>query len=130
MSTVHNPNSIAPPLSHYSHGIKVPANAEWLYIAGQVGIGSDGNLAQGFEAQCDIVWNNIKAILEDAGMGWENLVKVNIYLTNPADTGASRTLRDKYLGDLEKPPAATLAIISQLASPDFVVEIEGVAAKA
>ena len=130
MSTVHNPATIAAPLSHYSHGIKVPPDAEWLYIAGQVGIGSDGKLAEGFDAQCDIAWNNIKAILEDAGMGFENLVKVNIYLTNTADTAASRTLRDKYLGDLEMPPAATLAIISQLASPDFVVEIEGVAAKA
>lgn len=130
MSTVHNPATIAAPLSHYSHAIKVPAGAEWLYIAGQVGVGADGKLADGFEAQCDIAWNNIKAILADAGMGWENLVKVNIYLTNPADTGASRTLRDKYLGDLAKPPAATLAIISQLANPDFVVEIEGVAAKA
>ncbi len=130
MSTVHNPATIAAPLSHYSHGIKVPPNAEWLYIAGQVGIAADGKLAEGFEAQCDIVWNNIKAILEDAGMGCEDLVKVNIYLTNPADTAASRTLRDKYLGDLEKPPAATLAIISQLANPDFAVEIEGVAAKA
>lgn len=130
MSTVHNPVAIAAPLSHYSHGIKVPPNAEWLYIAGQVGIGADGKLAEGFEAQSDIVWNNIKAVLEDAGMGFEDLVKINIYLTNPADTAASRTLRDKYLGHLEKPPAATLAIISQLANPDFAVEIEGVAAKA
>jgi 2-iminobutanoate/2-iminopropanoate deaminase len=130
MSTVHNPASIAAPLSHYSHGVKVQPNAEWLYIAGQVGIGPDGKLAEGFEAQSDIAWTNIGAILEDAGMSWGNLVKINIYLTNPADAGASRTLRDKYLGDLAKPPAATLAIISQLANPDFVVEIEGVAAKA
>lgn len=130
MSTVHNPASIAAPLSHYSHAIKVPPNAEWLYIAGQVGIGLDGQLAEGFEAQSDIVWNNIKAIIEDAGMGFEHLIKVNIYLTDTADIPASRTLRDKYLGDLEKPPAATLAIISQLANPDFLVEIEGIAAKA
>lgn len=130
MNSVHNPKGISAPLSHYSHALKVPRNAEWLYIAGQVGIGPDGKLAEGFEAQCDVVWNNIKAILSDAGMGFEDLIKINIYLTDPQYTGASRTQRDKYLGKLERPPAATLAIISQLANPKFLVEIEAVAAKA
>lgn len=130
MNSRHNPKSIPAPLSHYSHGIKVPTNAEWLYIAGQVGVGADGQIPDGFEAQADIVWTNIGAILKDAGMGYQDLVKINVYIVNKEHTALSRTTRDKYLGKLERPPAATLAIITQLANPKFLVEIEAVAAKA
>lgn len=130
MNAMHNPKSIAAPLGRYSHGVRVPANAEWLYIAGQLGIAPDGTLAKGIQAQCEMAWRNVAAILADAGMGLEHLVKVNVYLTNPGDTGTSREVRDKVLAGVKNPPAATLVVITQLAKPEFLVEIEACAAKA
>ena len=130
MNAIHNPKSISAPLGRYSHGVKVPKNAEWLYIAGQLGVKPDGTTAAGIAAQCETAWQNVGAILADAGMGFEDLVKVNIYLTNPEHTGASREARDKALAGVKNPPAATLVIITQLVKPEYLVEIEACAAKA
>ena len=129
MLKTYNPKTVAPPFGKYSHGIKVPANAEWLYIAGQPGVMQDGKMAEGIEAQCQWAWKNVIAILADAGMGLNDLVKITVFLTNGDDVGAYRKARDSIIGDA-RPPAATLAVIPRLASPDWLVEIEAVAAKA
>ena len=122
-----NPKTVAPPLGAYSHAIEVPAGARWLHIAGQVGMAPDGTVPQSAEAQCEQIWKNIVAILEAAGMGVRDLVRINSYLTRAEDIAVARTVRAKYLGDHE--PASTLLVISRLAGPDLLMEIEAVAAK-
>lgn len=126
MSIRHKPASIAPPFSSYSHGVEVGANARWLHISGQVGVLPDGTLAQGASAQIDQAWRNVLAVLEGAGMAPENLVKVNSYLTRQEDIGLSREIRETLLDGAE--PASTLVIVPALAHPDWLVEIEAVAA--
>ena len=128
MNIVRNPNTVAPPFGKYSHSIEVPAAARTLYVAGQVGVMPDGKMAEGVDAQCQWAWKNLIAILKDAGMGIEDVVKINIYLTNPDHVAAFRKARDLFIGDNR--PAATLAVISRLAGPDWLVEIEAVAARA
>lgn len=128
MSKTHNPATIAPPTGRYQHGVEVPAGARWLYISGQVGNRPDGTVPAGIAAQADAVWANIKAILVEAGMGLEDLVKINVLVTDARFVAATREARDKALGDT-RPPASTLAVVVALASPDFLVEIEAIAAK-
>lgn len=128
MLKIHNPKTVAPPFGKYSHGVKVPAGAEWLYISGQPGVMADGKMAQGIEAQCQWAWKNLLAILADAGMGLDDLVKITVYLTNADNVAAYRNARDAVIGNA-RPPAATLAVIPRLASPDWLVEIEAIAAK-
>lgn len=127
MPKVHNPASISPPLALYSHAIENAANARWLHISGQVGVKPDGSLADGVEAQADQAFANIAAILEDAGMGIGDLVKMSIFLVSADDIGDYRKARDRHLGDAR--PASTLLVISALARPDMKIEIEAVAAK-
>ncbi|MCG8690564.1 MAG: RidA family protein [Minwuiales bacterium] len=127
MPKVHNPATISPPLALYSHAIENAANARWLHISGQVGVEPDGSTAEGVEAQADRAFANIVAILEDAGMGVGDLVKVTSFLTSTDDIGAYRKARDKHLGDAR--PASTLLVISALARPDLKIEIEAIAAK-
>src|SRR5665213_3193639 len=79
----HNPAKSAQPKGPYSLGVEVPPNARWLAIAGQVPLAADGSVPQGIKAQSEQVWRNILNVLESAGMGVENLVKVNHYLTKP-----------------------------------------------
>ena len=123
-----NPSAIAPPIARYAHGIEVPSNARWLYVSGQVGIDADGNMAQGIEAQSENCWRNILAILEEAGMGFDDLVRVNSYITDARFVPGFRTGRDRVLtGD--HIPASTLVVCAGLASPDMLVEVEAVAAK-
>jgi len=129
MFKIHNPSTIAPPTGRYQHGIEVPATARWLYVSGQVGNLPDGSIAVGIAAQADAVWANLKAILAAADMGPGDLVKINVLLTDARFIQASREARDKALGDA-RAPASTLSVVTALASPDFLIEIEAIAAKA
>ena len=122
----YNPSTITAPFSRYSHGVEGPGSARWLHISGQVGVAPDGQIAQGAEAQMEQAWRNIFAILESAGMTRQDLVKVTVYLTRTEDIGRYRDVRDRMLQGAE--PASTLLIVAGLASPDWLVEIEAVAA--
>jgi enamine deaminase RidA (YjgF/YER057c/UK114 family) len=128
MHMTHNPPTVAAPASRYSHGVEVKPNARWLHISGQVGVRPDGRTAADFAAQAEACWNNIAGILKAAGMGLEDLVKITAFIVNPADIAALRAVRDRFIGDAR--PASTLIVVVALANPDWLVEIEAVAAKA
>lgn len=128
MHKIHNPQAVAKPVSSYSHGIEVPPGARWLHVSGQVGVAPDGSVRPGIEAQAEQCWANIRHILAAAGMGMEDLVKLTTLLTSPAFIGPARAVRDRALGAVR--PASTLIIVAGLASPDYLIEIEAIAARA
>ena len=123
--TIHNPQT---PMASYSHGIEVPPNARWLHISGQVAVDKDGQTPETFEAQVKLVFENLGAVLESAGMTPKDLVKVNVYLLRPEDIPALRAARDVFQGEAR--PASTLVVVSRLVRPEWLVEIEAVAAQA
>lgn len=125
---IHNPTTIAAPLGAYSNGIATTAGGQWLHIAGQVGVLPDGSLADGLEAQADAAWRNLLAVLADAGMGVEHLVKVQHFLTDPVDLPAYGAVRARHLGQAR--PASTLLFVAGLAQPGWKVEIDAVAWRA
>lgn len=127
MNRMRNPPAVAPPGGRYSHAVEVPANARLLYISGQIGAAADGAVPSGIVAQTENCWRNILAILADAGMGIADLVKVTIFLTREADIAAYRDARDRIIGDAR--PASTLVVCSRLVRPEWLVEVEAVAAK-
>jgi enamine deaminase RidA (YjgF/YER057c/UK114 family) len=121
-----DPRAVAPPFSRYSHGVEAPAGARWLYVSGQVGVMPEGKVATGAEAQIEQAWRNVLAVLAAAGMGPRDLVKVTTFLIDRADLPMGRAVRDRILEGAE--PASTLIVVAGLASPDWLVEIEAVAA--
>ena len=127
MNRANNPSTVAPPIGAYSHSVEIPPGSRILYISGQVGIGPDGLLKEGVEAQTEQVCRNIIAILEANGMGLKDLVKVNSYIINPSDLAGFRAARTRVFGDAK--PASTLAVIQALAGPQYLVEIEAIAAQ-
>ena len=122
------PTTVAPPFSAYSHAVEIPAGARMLYVSGQLGVAPDGSVPVDFEGQADQAFRNVIAILEAAGMAASNLVRVNTYLTDSAHIGQYRAIRDRHLGGHEA--ASTMLVISALAQPHFLIEVEAVAAKA
>lgn len=128
MNSFSNPDSVHKPLGKYHHTVKVPGNSELLAIAGQVGMDNQGKLASGVRAQTEQVCRNILACLEANGMDRRDLVKVTAYLTDARYTDDYRAGRTAVLG-AETEPASTLVIVSGLASPDILVEVEAWAAK-
>lgn len=129
MLKTNNPKSIAAPAAMYSHSVEIPPNARWLYTAGQVGVRPDGTLPDGFEAQHDQIWKNTLAILADAGMGPGNIVRLNVYSTDPDGLRFVKPHREKYLAPGHI-PASTWVVVNRLANPQWVVEMETIAAKA
>ena len=122
----HNPATIAAPASRYSHAVEVRGPARWLHISGQVGVRPDRTVPPDSETQMEVAWTNLLAILREVGMSADNLVKITTFITDAADVGLVRTVRDRHLGTMT--PASTLLVVSRLAHPDYRFELEAVAA--
>ncbi len=123
----HNPDTVAPPVGAFSHAIEVPPGARTLFLSGQLGIDPEGNLGKDIQAQSRLVWENISSLLKAANMDFGNLVKVTAYLTDLDDLAEYGAARSAALGDHR--PASTLLFVSHLASPDWKVEVEVIAAE-
>jgi enamine deaminase RidA (YjgF/YER057c/UK114 family) len=128
MPKTFNPPGVAPPASRYSHGAEVGSGARWLYISGQVGTAPDGTIRQGLKAQMEQVFANIDKVLETGGMIKRDVVKLTVFVTQPGPEALAvyRTLRDEWLEG--HAPTATYLVVAGLAHPDFLVEIEAIAA--
>ena len=129
MLKTFNPTGMVLPASRYSQGVEISPNARWLYISGQIGVAPDGSVAKGLEAQFKQAFENIGTVLAAAGMAKTDLVKVTVFVTEPgAETlGVYRKARDEWMEG--HAPAATYLVVNGLALPEFLVEIEAVAAK-
>lgn len=114
-----------PPNPIYSQGMLVQAPRRTLYVSGQVGVGPDGQPAQGIVAQARAAIANLGAVLSEADMSTDNIVKLTIYLTDEASIPG---FMEAGAGTLPvPPPAVTLLIVKGLASPALLVEIEAIA---
>ena len=121
------PASICAPFARYSHGIEVPRGARLVFCSGQLGVGPDGMIPENVEAQADLCFVNIDAILNEAGMAMCDIVRINAYVTAREHMAGYMASRDKHAGS--PPPASTLMIVGGFTKPEFKVEIEVVAAK-
>ncbi len=128
MNQFVNPKTSHKPLGAYTHSVKIPADAEWLMIAGQVGINAKGQIQDGIRKQAEQAFRNVVACLRANRMNKGDLVKLTVFITAPRFVDAYRAARKKVIGDAVK-PASTLLVIDGLASPDLLIEVEGVAAK-
>ncbi len=127
MNKLHNPETVAPPFSSYSHAVESMQNCHVLFISGQVGVNPDGSLAEGIEAQTETALNNIRETLRSANMDFEDITRLNTYVVNREDIAKVRGVRESVLGDAR--PASTLVLVAGLASEDWLIEIEAIAAK-
>jgi 2-iminobutanoate/2-iminopropanoate deaminase len=127
MPRFFNPATVPAPASHYSQGIAHGAAFKRLIISGQIGVGVDGTIAKGLEAQMEQAWDNLLHILEAAQLDHADLVKITVFVTVPGSVGLYRKIREKKLG--AHAPCATYLEIAGLASPELLVEIEGEAVR-
>jgi 2-iminobutanoate/2-iminopropanoate deaminase len=121
-----SPSSIRPPLARYSHGIAVPAGHRLVFTAGQLGIAPDESVPADGEAQADLCFANIAAILAEDGMTLANIIRLSVYVTAREHMQGYRRSRDRQFPGT--PPTTTLIMVSGLERPEFVVEIEAIAA--
>jgi 2-iminobutanoate/2-iminopropanoate deaminase len=122
-----NPDTIMEPYGgNYSHGLVIPPGASLMFVSGQIGETRDATMLEGIEAQTRQVWENIGAVLQSAGFGYGDIVKINSYVARRSEYAAYAAVRREFLGDLK--PAMT-GIIVELAAEEMLVEVEVIAAK-
>lgn len=125
----HNPSEICAPTQNlYSHGVEAPAGSRILHVAGEIGVRPDGTLPTTLEGQVEQLMQNFKAILASAGMGFDDIVKVQAYCLSREDIFTYAHARNKYFSG--NPPATTAIVVAGLASPDWLIEVDMVAARA
>jgi len=127
---IFSPATLPPPVG-YSHIAKVDRGTI-VYIAGQVSSDASGRLVGegNFEAQVEQVFKNLKLALDAAGATMADIVKMNTYLVAEVgqdDIAKLRAIRERHL-NTATPPASTLVVVSRLARPGWLIEIEAVAA--
>jgi 2-iminobutanoate/2-iminopropanoate deaminase len=116
------------PLGDYSQAWEAQ-NTRLIFVAGQVSVDMEGKpVGVGDIAlQTRTVLENVKRVLEGAGARMEDVIKTNIYVTNMAEYRAKTgDIRREYFA--ANFPASTLVEVKSLARPEFLVEIEVVAA--
>jgi enamine deaminase RidA (YjgF/YER057c/UK114 family) len=128
---IFNPPGLAKPAGTYAH-IAQAKTQEVVFIAGQVPVDASGNtVGKGnFEAQCTQVYANIHAALRAVGGDWANVVQFTSFLTRAEDAAAFRAWRGREFPKMFPGgyPPNTLLIISRLADPDYLLEVQTIAA--
>lgn len=122
------PPTIAAPFARYSHATLWPAGSRMLRTSGQLGQRKDGSVPPGAAEQAAICFENIGAILEQAGMGPGDICHISAWLTDRADLAAYMAARDAFLAGVADPPASTLLLVAGFSRPEFKVEVEVMAA--
>ena len=113
------------PVAAYSTGWKV-SGGHLIMLAGQVGADVDGNtVGTDIQSQTQQVYENIKHALEAAGATMKDIIRLTVYLTDRANFPGSMEMRANYFD--EPYPASTLLIVSGLARPEWLIEIDTVA---
>ena len=113
----------------FSQGIVIPAGASMLIIGGQNAVDENGEVVgKGDTAmQTKKAVDNLVTVLEAAGGKLENLVRVGLLLRDDADLKEGFGAWMARAGKLKNPPTVTTAIVSKLANPDYLIEIEATA---
>lgn len=122
------PAAIRPPFARYSHAVEVTAGARLLFASGQLGLAPDDTLPEGAQAQAARCFANLDAILAEAGMTRAAVVRLNAFVTDRVHMAGYMAARDAWVAELPIPPASTLVIVSGFTRPEFLVEVEMIAA--
>jgi enamine deaminase RidA (YjgF/YER057c/UK114 family) len=122
----HNPtDGVYSTGGDWVHAMEVRGAGRLLFVSGTMGLRPDFAAPPTLEEQLTSVWNNIRTILASAGMTVDNIVRLTSYLRDPSYAVANAEARIEALGDRRIP---TTAIVVQTLQPDWLVELEVIAA--
>jgi enamine deaminase RidA (YjgF/YER057c/UK114 family) len=119
---------VASQIGSYSDAVEVEPDLRWLMTSGTPGLSATGDLPGDIAGQAEIAWQHVVRMLDRAGMAATDVVKVTQYLTRAEDIPAYVKVRSRFLGEAR--PVFMLLVVSQLVRPEFLVEVEVVAARA
>ena len=121
--TIIKPAKSASAVGPYNHTVRI---GDMLFCAGQIPLDpASGNLVSGdIKAQTERVLENVKAILDDQGLSFSNVVKSTVFLTNLADFAGMNEVYSKYF-TTDFPARSTIQVAAL--PKGAIVEIEVIA---
>lgn len=121
----HNPSAgVYAATGDYVHALEVRGAKRMLFVSGTMGLDVDGVAGATLDDQLELVWSNIGAILDSAGMTVDNVARVTSYLRDAAYAETNAAARNAALGGRLVP---TTAIVVETLVSEWLVEIEVVA---
>jgi reactive intermediate/imine deaminase len=114
---------LGPPVSHYTDAVQF---GNLLFVSGMVSVDGEGKVLHKGDvaAQTRKIFENMKLLLETAGAGFKDVLKVTLYLRNIEDRPKVNPVRQEFFGAAR--PASTLVEVNKLIDPDLLIEIEAV----
>ncbi len=111
----------------FSQAVSVEGASRMLYIGGQDGVNAEGKLAgDDFATQTEQAYKNLLEVLKAANASQANVLKLTIYVVQGQDIRAGFAAAQKVWG--AQPTAVSVLVVSGLAVPGALVEIEAIAA--
>ena len=122
------PEGIYAPTWDFSQAVKIVQPGSLVYLSGIMGYRPDGSMPEGIVAQSEQLWHNLAAVMTAAGGSLADIVKVTVfvgedYLKHRAEL---REVRSRFFA--EPFPASTLVQVAGFANPEYLIEVEAVAA--
>jgi len=123
-----SPRNLSTPFANYSHVVTAEGAQKLVFCAGQVAADAGGAVLppDDFDAQAKMVMENLTNALAAGGARLSDVTKITIYICNPHDVPKARGILAAWFDG--HPPASTLCILRGLANPNFLLEIEAIAA--
>ncbi len=107
----------------YTH-VVTAAPGRMVFVSGQGGAAADGTMPEDFAGQAKNTFENLGRCLALAGASFKDIVKINYYVTDMANTAELRRVRAQYL-NMDAPPAATL--VQAGLGKGLLLEVEAIA---
>ena len=114
------------PSGGYAQAVRLDGAQALAFVSGQIPADRDGAVPEAFGDQCRLVWHNVEAQLNAAGMGLGDIVKVTTFLSDRAHAAENSRVRQEVLAGLT--PALTV-VIAGIYDPAWLLEIEVIAAR-
>jgi enamine deaminase RidA (YjgF/YER057c/UK114 family) len=118
-------DTLPAPFGKFAHATVLPlAGTKLVFVSGVTARESGTEDA---EAQTRIIYQRIRSVLEEEGGGFQQVLKMNVFVLDIRDYPATNKIREEFFADLDS-PASTLVEVSKFVPPDVRVENECIAA--
>ncbi len=123
-----NPPTVAAPDGQFSQVAIVPEGARLIFISGQVPRDANGQTVGvgSMTKQAEQVFSNLRNILLGYGADFSRAVKATLFLTDENAIPELMSVRSRFYG--EAAPASSLIVVKALGDPDWLLEVEMIAA--
>ncbi len=110
------------PVSHFCHVVR---SGDYIWLSGMTGVADDKTIPDSTVEQFKLAITALDTALKAAGGRSDQIVKVQVFMTDITERASINPIRVEYFGDHK--PASTLVEVSGLVDPRMKVEIEAVA---